>query len=360
MQGNVKMRLTFAMATVLTAFIVTVLIVLNLPKSESQANDCPPDEGPLGLLQTPAVTATDWPTSTATPSLTPSATATATATSSATPEPAIPLPAVATPELSPGLADLEQELEQAIDTYQVPGNYAVAVTDLQTNQTASVNGNRQQLSGCSINFFLLLQVVLDMQDGRYTEDVVKRADELISATTWSSNAATALDLYAIAGDGDILTGVARVNLLVHDTLGLQNVVLDHPPLFVDSSLGGGGNYITAIDANKALATLWQSDLLTPEWRDYFLKKLAAVKPGLNYLTASLSNADVSHKNGFFQYSDGFVDNDMGIVRFSQGNETVAFAITFLSEGVKTKYSDVTLGQQLVRSAFAYFASVYGN
>jgi beta-lactamase class A len=252
-------------------------------------------------------------------------------------------------------------MEQAIASYPVEGRYAVAVTDLQTGETVSINGDRKQLSGCAMNLFVLLQVAMDMQEGRYSSEAIDVIDGLISATTWSSNAATARDLYAIAGDGDALAGVARVDVLVRERLRLTDTVIDHPPLYAEFSLGRGDDWLTADEANEALAALWRGDLLTPAWRDYLLARLATVKPGLNYLTGILasSGAVVSHKNGFFEYGGGFVDNDLGIVRFTKGGEEIAFAITFLSEGVPTKYADITLGQQLVRLAFAYFSAAYG-
>jgi hypothetical protein len=125
-------------------------------------------------------------------------------------------------------------------------------------------------------------------------------------------------------------------------------------------LGRGDDWLTANEANEALAALWRGDLLAPAWRDYLLTRFSTVKPGLNYLTGILSSsgAIVSHKNGFFEYGEGFVDNDLGIIRVKKGGEEIAFAISFLSEGVPTKYADITLGQQLVQLAFAYFSAAY--
>jgi beta-lactamase class A len=251
-------------------------------------------------------------------------------------------------------------MERAIAGYSVSGRYAVAVTDLETGETASVNGNRKQLGGCSMNLFVLLQATVDMQAGRYPPETVDVIDELIRTTTWSSNAATARDLYATVGDGDIVKGVSRVDLLMRESLGLRDSVIDHPPLYPDFSLGRGDNWLTALEANKALVALWKGAVLAPEWRAYLLARLAAVKPGLNYLTGVVGGAGVtvSHKNGFFEYGEGFVDNDVGIVRLKRRQEEVAFAITFLSEGVATKYGDVPLAQELVRLAFDHFSAAY--
>lgn len=244
-------------------------------------------------------------------------------------------------------------MAQAIQRYPVPGRYAVAVVDLETGETASVNGDRPQLAGCSINFFLLLQVTLDLQDERYA---LTEVDGLIRATTWSSNATTALQLYRIVGSGDVLAGVARVDTLVRDELKLANTLVNHPPAFAsDFNLRGGDNWLSANDANAGLASLWRGDDLAPEWRTYLLERLAAVEPGLNYLTGSVPDAVVHHKNGFFWYAGGYVDNDIGIVRLRRGDREIPFAISFFSEEVRTRYGDVALGQELIRLATAHFS-----
>jgi hypothetical protein len=83
-----------------------------------------------------------------------------------------------------------------------------------------------------------------------------------------------------------------------------------------------------------------------------------VKPGLNYLTAYGTGGTVSHKNGFLPDGASWVDNDAGIVRFERGGVEIAYAITFLSEGVPTKYADIPLGQELSVMAWEHFATTY--
>lgn len=338
-------RLILLLASILASFLVAAVILLNTKSTDPPlGTDCPPDDGSVAVAISPLATENPITVSSATARATPGRTATPVRTTMAT-------PTIGT------LTALRERMEQAVADYPVAGRYAVAVTDLQTGETVSVNGARKQLAGCSINLFVLVQAALDLQQGRF-EGRIEQVDELISATTWSSNAATARELYGIVGDGDPLAGLARVDRLIQGQLGLTDTVLDHPPLYPDLSLGRGDNWLTAEDANEALAALWRGAILTPGWRDYLLNRLATVKPGLNYLTGSLSGAVVSHKNGFFEYDEGFVDNDLGIVRFQRGPGEAAFAVTFLSEGVPTKYADVPLGQQLVQLAFAYFRAVY--
>jgi beta-lactamase class A len=297
---------------------------------------------------------------TATPAATPSPTppaATAAAVDDApspTPQPEPPQP----PAIVTGadLLALRDEIQQAVDATSMPGEYAVAVTDLQTGETVSVNGGVPRLSGCVMNFFVILQVALDLEAGRYD---LSRADALIAATTWSSNAATARDLYALAGDGDATRGVERVDALIRDGLHLDGVLIDHPPLYHEASIGRDyNNWITADAMNAALAALWRGDILTPKWRDFVLAHLAKVKPGLNYLTAFVPEGVVSHKNGFLEADTGFVDNDAGIVRLQRNGREVAYAVTFLSQEVPVKYGDAVLGQQISKLAYDVMAARY--
>lgn len=253
------------------------------------------------------------------------------------------------------MLDLQAAMQAAVEAYWVPGVYAVAVTDLQTGETVSVRGRQRQLSGCVMNLFVLFQVVSDAAAGRHPLEAV---DALVRATTWSSNAKTARDLYLIAGEGDGAEGVRRVQGLIAE-LGLEDILIDHPPAFHEHSLGiDFNNYVTAESMNRALAALWAGEVVDGELRDYLLEVLGDVKPGLNYLTAVVPDGTVSHKNGFFIGSNGYVDNDVGIIRLQRGDEEYAYALTFLSQQVPSEYGDVALGQQLGALAYEVMAARY--
>lgn len=254
------------------------------------------------------------------------------------------------------LLALQKQMAAAVKATSMPGEYAVAVTDLQTGETVSVNGDALRLSGCVMNLFVILQVALDLEAGRYP---LAHADALVAATTWSSNAATARELYALVGSGDVTHGVERVDTLIRGVLKLDGVLIDHPPLYHDDSIGRDyNNWITAESVNEALAALWRGEILTPRWRDFVLDHLATVKPGLNYLTAYVPEGIVSHKNGFLEADTGFVDNDAGIVRLERSGREVAYAVTFLSQEVPVKYGDAVLGQQISKLAYEVMSARY--
>ena len=292
----------------------------------------------------------------AAPEATPSPTVAPTRTPEPEPTPTTaPLPLTDPLAIAQDMLDLRQAMQTAVDAYWAPGVYAVAVTDLQTGETVSVRGGERQLAGCSMNLFVLYRAAADVEAGRYPLATV---DALVRATTWSSNAKTARDLYVIAGGGDGTEGVRRVEALIR-SLELDDVLIDHPPAFHEHSLGiDYNNYVTAESMNHALAALWHGEVVEGDMREYLLEVLGEVKPGLNYLTAVVPEGSVSHKNGFFYGSNGYVDNDSGIVRLQRGDTEYAYAVTFLSEQVPSEYGDVTLGQQLGALAYEVMAARY--
>jgi beta-lactamase class A len=234
-------------------------------------------------------------------------------------------------------------------------NAAVAVTDLQTGESINVNGDEPRLPGCTINFFVLLSVVMDLQEGLYGEDEV---GDLIARTVWSSNPITARDLLRKTGMGDLGAGLAKVGQLL-DLLGLSVSTYDHPPAYPQESLQGSVNLLTANEMNRALAALYEARIVEPAWRDYLLNKMTGVKPGLQYLIpAGVGSGVVSHKNGFFADPSGWVDNDAGVVIFDRGGNRYGYAISFFTEDVAYKYADIPLGQTVSRLVWQYFSNRY--
>ena len=285
---------------------------------------------------------------------TPSATPTATPPpSTPTPEPDPEPPIV---ETAAPMSALEKTLNALADAYTSPGEFSFAVTDLHTGETVGVNLERPHLTGCTVNYFVLLQSTIDAQEERIEESKV---GDLIAATIRTSNPVTARELYRLAGDGDVIAGLERVASLIDDLAG-DGAVFDHPPLYQHESLGvDRNNYITAAAMNESLRATYADGLLEDEWLDYLLEKMTGVKDGLNYLLAVGPEVPVSHKNGFFPTDGGrWVDNDVGIVRFEQDGVERAYAVSFFSQFVPVKYGDVALGQQLSTATWEFFQERY--
>lgn len=291
--------------------------------------------------------------------LTPTVTATATATASPTPDPD---PLVLS-NVSKPLAGLRQRLEQEIAAFQqrVGGNFAVAVTDLQTGETVHVNGESPRIPGCTMNFFVLLQTVRDLEDGRYPEP---GTGDFIARTVYYSNPGTAAHLLRQSGGGDMLAGLWKVNDLLRNKLKLKTALYDHPPANDTFTLNAGKwqeNTISPLDFNRALTQLYRGEVLNPLWTAYLVDKMSSVSPGLNHLIAAGvgdPNAIVAHKNGYIDYVPYYVDNDIGFVIFHRGGKQYAYAITFWSQDNPWVLSDAPLGAALSRLAWEYFSTTY--
>ena len=263
-------------------------------------------------------------------------------------------PQCGTPVPSAAMLALQSSLEQEVSA--VGFEAAVAVTDLQTGETISVNGTRQQFAGCTMNLFALMQAVIDVENGLYPESLV---GDLIASTIYGSNPVTARDILLISGDGDLFAAMEKINVLL-EALGIADTFYDHPPAYWPAtSLRGMDNVTTALDVNLALTGLWQGTVMSLESRDYLFDKLTGVKPGLNYLIpAGVTDGVVGHKNGFFALPEGWIDNDAGIVTFQRGGQTYAYAITFLAQAVPSKYGDIPLGQTVSSLVWEYFSATY--
>src|SRR3989344_5204441 len=90
------------------------------------------------------------------PTYTPTITSTATPTSTPSPSP--------TPD---PIYDLQRSLEQKVRGYEESTgmNIAIAVTDLQTRKTISVDGDELHRPGCVINQFPLYMIAEEAQKG---------------------------------------------------------------------------------------------------------------------------------------------------------------------------------------------------
>jgi hypothetical protein len=53
-----------------------------------------------------------------------------------------------------------------------------------------------------------------------------------------------------------------------------------------------------------------------------------------------------------------VDNDIGIVIFERNGVRYAYAISFFTQNVPSKYADIPLGQAVSRLVWQYFQAKY--
>lgn len=233
---------------------------------------------------------------------------------------------------------------------------AISVLDLDSGERYSYRGDVLQRSGCVINFFALLLALSDVQDGLRD---LSSVEWNITDVLGYSDAAAAYVLYEDLGDGDVFYGMERVEAFMYDTFGLYDAVLDHPPGYEWDTRGlDSNNWVTADTMTMALAMLYRGEILAEPWREYFLERMTEVRPGLNYLLATLPpSALVAHKNGWFDYEEGLVENDTAIIRFEVAGQQRAYAITYLSDS-PDMWQSIQLGQAVTNAVYAYFGGGY--
>lgn len=231
---------------------------------------------------------------------------------------------------------------------------AVAVTDLQTGQTISVGGNDVHRTGCTINMFALLAAVGEFEAGRASPGQVSYA--IKSGIGGSYPPQVKQFLQTIFGNHQ--TGVARAQEMM-TAWGMQESLYDHVPYYGSS---GKNNQFTALETDMILVKLFRGQLFDAEWTGYTLKTLRDIASYLQYMLPGRlpASATVAHKIGYYWDSDGWVNNDAGIVTFkgSDGKEK-AYAITYLSQKGRTEYIGYSFAATLSRVAWDWFAAKYG-
>ena len=349
-------------ATVFSGIVLLAVLIVLASAALLPAATAHGDNGPV--IQVPTATPTSRPTRTPTPRvprLAPTATPSPTPATYRRVVPGVsneqlPTPVAPPPRVAPDMSVLQQSLATAVNKFPVSGAYAIAVTDLQTGTSVDVKGDSYQLSGCIMNVFVLVSAMLDVQQGAYSLDDVS---QVIAATLWSSNTVTARALYRKTGGNDLATGLRKVGRLMNERMGMEGTLIDHPPGYPAETLGRDpNNWISANDANRGLAALWNGGILHDPYRVYLLDAMLEVSPTLNYLLAYNPHGRVSHKNGWLFEDGGWVDNDSGIVRFVKDGTEYAYAITFMSQDVDQFKAEVPLGQQLARITWDWFNAAY--
>ncbi len=271
-------------------------------------------------------------------------------------EPAAPGDIPENVNVAPPFRTLQDSLAGEIEAYRAEvGDIAVAiaVTDLQTGQTISVNGNDPQRTACTINMFALFAAVGEFQAGHADPDDVAESIRIGIGGSYPPQVRGFLD----ALFGDFRAGVARAREMMA-SWGMRASVYDHVPYYGD---GDQNNLLTALETNAVLSKLYRGDLFSPEWTAYTLARLRNIKWGLNYILPGWLpyEATVAHKIGYYWDSDGWVNNDAGIVTFTGlDGQQKAYAITYLSERAATEYTGYSFGARLSWIVWDWFDTAY--
>ena len=257
---------------------------------------------------------------------------------------------------SPQLLALKDVLAREITAYgaQVGGiDVAIAVTDLQTGQTISVNGNAVQRTGCTINMFALFAAVGEFQAGRANPSDVAYNIEYGIGGSYPPQVKQFLQ--RIFGTNS--AGVSRAQEMM-GSWGMQASLFDHVPYYGD---GTQNNLLTGLETNSVLTKLYQGELFEPEWTQYTLERLRNIRSYVNYMLPGQlpSSATVAHKIGYYWDTDGWVNNDAGIVTFTGADgQEKAYAITYLSQKARTERIGYSFGARLSRIVWDWFEATY--
>lgn len=259
--------------------------------------------------------------------------------------------------MEPGvdMAALRQQAEDLVNAYG--GWNAVTITDLQTGQSLSINGDRAQPAACTIKIFILMAIAEDIAAGKYTAESVA---SLVYSAMGPSATPPARELIRIAGDGDIGAGINRIHDIM-TRLGMTASIMRHPPGYHWEvyDLGDGENLLTTDELNVALGKIYRRQALGSSATDYLLWSMTLATP---FLDGSLGGplppeATLYHKIGLIG-PDYNTWNDAGIVTFERDGRRYAYAISLLSSYTGSYHEGYLLGYQLSRVAWMAFSSHY--
>lgn len=270
--------------------------------------------------------------------------------SSPTPTPPIPTAtATRVPSLPGSLAPF---VETQLLGY--PGEVGLAITDLQTEETLAINGQRRISSASTVKIFILLTVLREVEAGVYP---LEEVDGLLEAMmSWSDNEAAA----ALTN----LVGFEKVNQLMK-SLGMEQSVFHSWP-WVNGVYAPeeDDNYLTAVEVNQALGKLYRGEVLSPTYTRLALNKMEQSIQEHNLIIPGRlpEGTRVAHKMGWLYWDPELqieIANDAGIVFLGDG-DAPAFAITFLSQNSLDHEEAISLGARLSRLAYNYFTWRYSS
>ena len=273
---------------------------------------------------------------------------------------AAPVPYGGIPEnvsAGPEMLALRDRLASEILAYQAQGHIdvAVAVTDMQTNETISIGGNVPHRTGCTIMMFGLLAAVSEFQAGRGDPGSVAYSIRRGIGGSYPPEVRRLLDNVF----GSYLTGTYRGRELMSGW-GMRTSYFDHVPYY------GGANYVpnimTALETNDVFVRLYRGELFDQQWTNYSIQKLTEIASYLQYILPGRlpAGAKVIHKIGYYVDYDGWVNNDAGIVTFKGGDgQTKSYAISYFSQQARTEYQGYSFGARLSRVVWDHMAPKYG-
>jgi hypothetical protein len=260
--------------------------------------------------------------------------------------------------LSAEMIGLQDQLASTIEDYEAANaiDVGVAVTDLTSGETVSVNGNVVHKTGCVINLFALLAAVDQFQAGNASPSGLEYSIRKGIGGSYPPEVKNFMG----AIFGDYPDGVAYARQLMAGW-GLQIATYDHIPYYGGSD-SPPPNIVTPLELNSILARVWNHQLFDEEWSDYTISVLQDSYAYVNYILPKYLpvSATVGHKIGYFDDNDGWVNNDVGIVSFTGADGKIkAYAISYFSQFGRSEYDGYSFGARLSLDVYNFMAPRYG-
>ncbi len=265
------------------------------------------------------------------------------------------LPASVAADAPPATLDgLRLELNDILSSWN--GDYAVSVTDLQSGQSISVNGEVEQPAASTIKIFVAIAIAQQIDAGTIDQSDV---DERMRLMMGESDNESSYELIDLLGDGDIVAGTAYINTVAQG-LGTTGTILDSPPDHPEIDLGlAADNLLTSDDLNMVLAKLYRGQILSKESTDYVLELMS--------LPEDWQNGSVGGPlpdGALFYHKPGWLDdpyntwNDTGIVVVNREGESLAYAISYLASFTDSEGQSYDNGYAVSQAVWDYFDAAY--
>ncbi len=260
--------------------------------------------------------------------------------------------------LSADMIGLQNELASTVADYESANaiDVGVAVTDLVTGETLSVNGNTAHKTGCVINLFGLLAAVDQFQAGNASPSGLEYSIKKGIGGSYPPEVKNFLN----AIFGNYPDGVAYARQLMAGW-GLKVATYDHIPFYGGSDTPPP-NILTPLETNSILARVWNDQLFDKQWSDYTVSVLRDSYAYVNYILPKYlpDSATVGHKIGYYDDDDGWVNNDVGIVSFTGADgQEKAYAISYFSQYGRSEYDGYSFGARLSLDVYDFMAPRYG-
>jgi Beta-lactamase enzyme family len=260
--------------------------------------------------------------------------------------------------LSADMIGLQNELATTVADYESANaiDVGVAVTDLVTGETLSVNGNTAHKTGCVINLFALLAAVDQFQAGNASPSGLEYSIKKGIGGSYPPEVKNFLN----AIFGDYPDGVAYARQMMSGW-GLKVATYDHIPYYGGSD-NPPPNILTPLETNSILARVWNGQLFDAQWSSYTISVLRDSYAYVNYILPKYlpGNATVGHKIGYYDDDDGWVNNDVGIISFTGADgQEKAYAISYFSQYGPSEVAGYSFGAKLSLAVYDAMADRYG-